>query len=78
MKLCIIGGIAGGAIGYAYFYFIGCNGACAITANPLSSTIYGIVFGLLIGAIFKKDNKKADDKNKADIIVENDSIGLEG
>jgi len=72
MKLLFVGGIAGGAIGYAYFYFIGCNGACAITANPLPSTIYGAVFGLLIALLFKKDNKKADvEKEKADAVAEN-------
>lgn len=40
-------GLAGGAIlGYAYYYFIGCNsGSCPITSNPLSSIGYGMLIG---------------------------------
>ena len=60
MKLFLAGGLAGGILGYAYFYFIGCNGACSITANPYIPSIYGLVLGLLVAALFKKDNDKAD------------------
>ncbi len=42
--------LAGGALGFAYYSFIGCRtGACPITANPWASTIYGAVMGLLLG-----------------------------
>ena len=42
-------GIAlGGILGYAYYYFIGCNsGSCPITSNPWNSTITGMVLGLI-------------------------------
>ncbi|MEW6652245.1 MAG: DUF6132 family protein [Bacteroidota bacterium] len=50
---------AGASLGYAYYYFIGCNsGACAITSNPWISTIYGGVAGLVFTIPSKK---KADD-----------------
>ena len=41
--------LAGGALGYAYYHFIGCvTGACPITSNPIASTAYGMVVGLLV------------------------------
>jgi hypothetical protein len=37
------------ALGYAYYFFVGCSGGgCAITSNPYFSTGYGVVFGLLL------------------------------
>lgn len=43
-----IGIVAGAALGYAYYYFIGCNGGtCPITSNPLNSTVAGMVLGLI-------------------------------
>lgn len=50
----IIGAVIGGALGFAYYKFIGCpSGACPITANPYSSVIYGAVVGLVVGSLFK-------------------------
>jgi len=48
MKMML--GITLGAVaGYAYYYFVGCpSGACPITANPYTSTIYGAVMGALL------------------------------
>ena len=41
--------LAGGALGYAYYHFIGCvTGTCPITSNPIVSTAYGMVVGLLV------------------------------
>lgn len=53
--------VAGGAIlGYAYYYFIGCNsGSCPITSSPYISTVYGAAVGFLISIPSKK---KTDDK----------------
>jgi hypothetical protein len=42
--------VAGGAAGFAYYYFIGCTGgSCPISSNPYISTIYGGFFGGLAG-----------------------------
>jgi len=47
--------IIGGAAGFAYYYFIGCNsGTCPIQSNPYISTLYGAV----AGAIFLFPSKK--------------------
>lgn len=41
--------IIGAALGYAYYYFIGCQtGTCPITSNPWISTGYGAIFGLVL------------------------------
>ena len=58
----LIGVVVGAIAGYAYYYFIGCSsGSCAITSNPVNSTLYGIVFGALL---FYK--KSPDDKEKSE------------
>jgi hypothetical protein len=59
-KRLLIGVVIGAIAGYAYYYFIGCSsGSCAITSNPVNSTLYGILFGALL--LYKK---KPDDKEK--------------
>lgn len=54
--------IGGALLGYLYYYFIGCRtGSCPITGNPLISTLYGAVIGLVF--IFpskKKQDIKSD------------------
>ncbi|MFN4082303.1 MAG: DUF6132 family protein [Bacteroidia bacterium] len=63
-KYLLIGVALGAVAGYAYYYFIGCtNGTCAITSNPLNSTLYGIFMGGLLGsslndAVLKKNQTK--------------------
>lgn len=58
-KLSIIGVLAGSVAGYFYYYWVGCNsGTCAITSNPVNSTLYGALMGALILNIFKKESKK--------------------
>lgn len=45
----ILGVVIGGLLGFSYFYFIGCKtGTCPLTSNPLISTAYGAVMGVLI------------------------------
>ncbi|WP_374450391.1 DUF6132 family protein [Cloacibacterium normanense] len=54
-KLGLIGIVLGGILGYAYYYFIGCNtGTCAITSKPIKSSVYGMVMGYLILSTFEK------------------------
>lgn len=50
MIVRLIGGaVVGGILGYGSYRFIGCSsGACPITSNPWSSTIMGMIFGVLI------------------------------
>ncbi len=45
----LVGMAIGGALGFAYYFFIGCNsGGCAITSNPYRITAYGMLFGALL------------------------------
>jgi len=62
----LIGSIAGAIGGYLYYRLVGCvSGACAITSNPVISTIYGGVLGLLIGFIITPSKKKEDKANES-------------
>ncbi|GIJ94581.1 DUF6132 family protein [Capnocytophaga stomatis] len=60
-KWIIIGVFLGAIAGYLYYYYIGCaSGTCAITSNPLNSTLYGAVMGGLLLSILvptKKNTK---------------------
>ena len=59
----IVGGIIGAALGYAYYYFIGCsNGTCAITSNQINSTLYGAFMGGLLGSSFKNESQTKTSK----------------
>ncbi len=58
-QLKIFGILVGGILGFAYYYFIGCNtGSCAITSKPINSSIYGMVMGYLMFSVFEKSNTK--------------------
>lgn len=49
MLRIIIGPLIGGALGFAYYRFIGCtSGACPITSNPWASIIYGALMGFMV------------------------------
>lgn len=57
----IIGIVIGAVAGYFYWKFVGCNtGSCAITSNPINSTLYGSIMGGLLFSTFKKDKKQYD------------------
>jgi hypothetical protein len=50
----ILGVAVGGGLGFAYYKLVGCaSGACPLTSNPIISTIYGAVMGVLIATSFK-------------------------
>lgn len=58
LKRISIGVILGGAVGFAYYYFIGCkSGTCAITSSPIISTMYGVLLGVLWTFPIKKKEK---------------------
>jgi hypothetical protein len=42
----VSGIIIGGLLGYLYYFFEGCSsGSCGITANPISSILFGSAIG---------------------------------
>lgn len=59
-NILTVTGIAAGAIGgYLYYFYIGCaSGTCAITSNPVNSTIYGALMGGLFFSMFKKSKER--------------------
>ncbi len=57
--------LLGGAIGYAYYYFIGCkSGNCAITSNPYISVIYGASIGVIYALPSSKKKKEESYEHK--------------
>jgi hypothetical protein len=57
--LTIIGVPLGALAGFIYWKFIGCNsGSCAITSNPLNSTIYGSIMGGLLFSVFQNNRSR--------------------
>ncbi|MFA5806719.1 MAG: DUF6132 family protein [Melioribacteraceae bacterium] len=52
--------IVGAAMGFAYYYFIGCRtGTCPITGNPYISTFYGAIAGAIWAIPMRK--KKSEE-----------------
>lgn len=44
-----IGMLAGAALGFAYYKFIGCtSGGCPLTSNPWITVLVGLVFGAMV------------------------------
>ncbi len=44
--------------GYAYYYFIGCyNGTCPITSKWYTSSLYGMLIGIIAGFPTKRETK---------------------
>lgn len=59
-SFAIVGVLLGALAGYLYWYFIGCtSGSCAITSNPMNSTLYGAMMGGLVLSLFKPQSKKS-------------------
>lgn len=50
----MLGIVIGGALGFAYYRFIGCaTGTCPLTSHPVVSTVYGMILGGLIASSFR-------------------------
>lgn len=57
-KLYFIGALLGAVAGFLYWMYVGClTGTCAITSNPLNSTIYFASIGAVLFGAFKKQTK---------------------
>ena len=61
----IIGAVLGTALGYIYWYNIGCTtGSCPIKSNPVSMTIYGALIGALAGNLLQDFFQKRRNKRR--------------
>ena len=60
-KLALFGTALGSIAGYLYYHFVGCaSGTCAITSNPVISTLYGAFMGGLLFNMFKNNTSKGE------------------
>jgi hypothetical protein len=58
-KLYWIGALVGSLAGFLYWKYVGClTGTCAITSDPVRSTIYFAIIGALLFGLFQKQSKK--------------------
>ena len=49
----LIGAIVGAGLGVGWYKLVGCStGTCPLTSNPVISTIYGAVLGVLLATSF--------------------------
>lgn len=54
-RMIFIGLLSGALTGYLYWSWVGCDsGTCAITSDPLVSSIYFSIMGGLLFANFKR------------------------
>ena len=61
----LIGSLLGAIAGFLYWQQIGCiTGTCAISSDPINSSIYGGVMGSLIAGLFKKEHKREEFTDK--------------
>jgi hypothetical protein len=57
-KLALIGALVGAIAGYVYYAKVGCvTGTCAISSNPINSTVYFAFMGALAFSAFKREPK---------------------
>ena len=59
-----IGAGLGAIAGFFYWKYVGClTGTCAITSNPIRSTIYFAILGALLFSFFKTQSKVRQTNN---------------
>ncbi len=60
-RLYFIGAAIGAIAGFLYWKFVGCSsGTCAITSNPIVSTIYFSIIGTLVISVFQRNNNTSE------------------
>jgi hypothetical protein len=50
----VIGALVGAVLGFGWYKLVGCStGACPLTSNPFTSTLFGMVMGALAAGSFR-------------------------
>ncbi|MCX7880753.1 MAG: DUF6132 family protein [Ignavibacteria bacterium] len=58
----LLGVILGGGVGFAYYYFWGCNSeGCLLSSNPIVSILWGSIIGAII--FFPTKNGKPNNQS---------------
>lgn len=74
-KLIIAGLGVGSLAGFIYYSTIGCeSGGCAITSDPVNSTLYGAFMGALLFSSFKKKPKKKNNMDFTQMIKDGATV----
>jgi hypothetical protein len=62
----VIGAVLGGLAGFLYWKYVGClTGTCAISSQPLNSTLYFALLGaVLLGSFRKSGSEKTNATNE--------------
>lgn len=64
-KWKVAGVVIGAAVGFAYWYYIGCtSGTCPIQSNWHTSTLYGGLLGYILPKSPKKDIVKKETEKR--------------
>ncbi len=64
-KMELAGVAVGMAVGWCYWYFIGCSsGTCPITSSPTISSAYGGMMGWLLFSSLKKSKPEEEKSNQ--------------
>ncbi len=61
-----LGLIAGAILGYAYYYFWGCNEGCPLRSTWYVTTLYGAAMGLVVAFPTKRKGRQNDEREKED------------
>lgn len=64
-KLYLAGASFGALAGFLYWKYVGClTGTCAITSDPVNSTLYFALFGAILFGSFKKQIKESQPEDE--------------
>jgi phage shock protein E len=68
-KKAVLFSVLGATLGYAYYHFVGCqSGSCAITSNPILSSVWGAAMGFFFFQSFFNSSSKNQKMNVQEFV----------